>query len=306
MGMQTLNDYLVIDDGLRMRYRIDHPSNSARGSVLLLQGRAESIEKYEEIIAGLTARSLSVYSFDWRGQGLSDRLLADRLKGHVGSFEDYLRDLHHFVQNIWQPSGERYVIAHSMGGHLALRYCVEWNFSVNGALLCAPMVDIQTRRWSRNIAPLVVGGMIGLGLADSYIPGARPYLPTARAFPGNPLTGDALRFQRFPELVRKHPELAVGGPTFGWVRAAFDSIEVLQKPGYVERIDSPIRVLVGDADLIVELEAARRLSRRLPKGRFEILEDARHEIMLEHEAVLDRFWEAVDELTAAPPIKPEI
>ncbi|QSA98453.1 alpha/beta fold hydrolase [Methylococcus sp. EFPC2] len=295
-----MDAYLQVAPAVRIRYCIDHPQQEPSGSVLLLQGRAETVEKYEEIIAGLTARGLSVYSFDWRGQGLSDRLLPDRLKGHVASFEDYLSDLRRFVHELWQPQGPHYLIAHSMGGHLALRYCAEWGFRPDGALLCAPMIDLQTRRWPRHVAPLIVGGMLGLGLADSYIPGARPYLPTAREFQGNPLTSDRVRFERFPDLARRRPELLVGGPTFGWVKAAFDSIEVLERPGYVEGIDCPVHILVGDGDLIVDLEAARRISRRLPRGRFTILENARHEIMLEGDTVLDRFWSALDALTGGP------
>jgi lysophospholipase len=295
MDTRPRDDYLHIADDLRIRYRIDRPAGGERGSVLMLQGRAESVEKYEEVIAGLLERGLAVYAFDWRGQGLSSRLLPEPLKGHVESFEDYLHDLHRFVEDVWQPDGARYLIAHSMGAHLALRYLAERDYRVDGAVLCAPMIDLKTQRWPREIAPMIVGGMVNMGLADAYVPGSRPYLPTERKFENNPLTTDRERFDRFPALLRARPELTVGGPTFGWVRAAFDSIEVLRQSGYVGRIASPIHVMVGDSDVIVDLEAARRLTRHLPQGRFEVIENARHEIMLEHDAVRDRFWRAVEQ-----------
>jgi lysophospholipase len=46
----------------------------ARGTVVLLQGRNECIEKYYETIRHFTGRGLWVATFDWRGQGRSDRL----------------------------------------------------------------------------------------------------------------------------------------------------------------------------------------------------------------------------------------
>ena len=49
--------------------------------VCIFQGRAEFIEKYFETVRDLRARGFAVATFDWRGQGLSDRALADRAQG---------------------------------------------------------------------------------------------------------------------------------------------------------------------------------------------------------------------------------
>ncbi len=52
-----------------------------QGTVLLLQGRAEFIEKYFETVDHFRARGFDVVSFDWRGQGGSERLLRNPRKG---------------------------------------------------------------------------------------------------------------------------------------------------------------------------------------------------------------------------------
>ena len=52
----------------------------------LFQGRAEFIEKYFETVRELRARGFAVATIDWRGQGGSERALADPRKGHVGDF----------------------------------------------------------------------------------------------------------------------------------------------------------------------------------------------------------------------------
>src|ERR1043166_3543765 len=72
--------------GGRMRYACWNASGtgSPRGTILLLTGRGEFIEKYAtEVVGELLGRGFCVYAVDWRGQGLSDRALADRSKGAV-------------------------------------------------------------------------------------------------------------------------------------------------------------------------------------------------------------------------------
>ena len=56
-------------------------TGTARASVVLFGGRGEFIEKYAtEVVGELLARGFAVLSMDWRGQGLSSRMLADPAK----------------------------------------------------------------------------------------------------------------------------------------------------------------------------------------------------------------------------------
>ena len=74
-----------------------------RGTVVLLPGRNECIEKYFETIRDLAARGFGVATLDWRGQGDSDRLIRDRQRGYVKSFRDYTADLEQFFEEIVLP-----------------------------------------------------------------------------------------------------------------------------------------------------------------------------------------------------------
>lgn len=61
------------------RIRLGHwPCAGARGTVLLFPGRTEYIEKYGLCAADFARRGLATMAIDWRGQGLSDRLLQIR------------------------------------------------------------------------------------------------------------------------------------------------------------------------------------------------------------------------------------
>ncbi len=298
---KDLIDYLSVATDIKLRYRMVRPSDYS-ASVLLLHGRAENLDKYADVIKGLIRRNLAVYTFDWRGQGLSSRVLKDRHKGHIATFSDYLADLDQFIHRIWRPEQElqkrHYIIAHSMGAHLALRYMAEHGLVLNGALFLAPMIDINTKPYPKWFAPILARAAVLCRFSDRYIPGEGPYDPEKQLYADNVLTSDARRFQILPQLIRDNPALALGAPTFGWARAAFDSIATINKAGYVEAIKTPITILVGSNDKVTNNDAARLLSSRLPACRFTILKDARHEIIMECDTVLDLFWRTVDEMVS--------
>src|SRR5437762_5309030 len=110
--------------GGRTRYARWNASGTPRGTILLLTGRGEFIEKYAtEIVGELLGRGFAVIALDWRGQGLSDRMLAERDKGHIDSFATYVADLQLFLDKVVVPVAPRPVLllCHSMGAHIALR-----------------------------------------------------------------------------------------------------------------------------------------------------------------------------------------
>src|SRR3569623_3586134 len=93
------------------RFDADRP----RALCLLLNGQTEFIEKYFEVIDELRSRGLSVVTFDWRGQGGSDRLLPDARKAHIEDFVAYDQDLDTIIQTLVHPIGlPRIAMAHSM------------------------------------------------------------------------------------------------------------------------------------------------------------------------------------------------
>lgn len=96
--------------------------------MVVLQGRAEFIEKYGETVGDLRARGFAVHALDWRGQGRSGRVLRDPRKGHVVSYNDYLSDLHLFLKTVVLPDAPWpiVVLAHFMGGHIVLRHRAEY------------------------------------------------------------------------------------------------------------------------------------------------------------------------------------
>src|SRR5262245_18986125 len=81
--------FFTARDGVKIRFaRFAATGRPLKGTVIILGGRNECIEKYFETIGDLTGRGFGVAIFDLRGQGGSDRLLRDRYRGYVDSFGD--------------------------------------------------------------------------------------------------------------------------------------------------------------------------------------------------------------------------
>ena len=69
--------------GFKLRYAVSKTDKDCKGTILLIQGRTEFIEKHFENIQSFNKRGFEVFTMDLRGQGLSDRILPERLKGHI-------------------------------------------------------------------------------------------------------------------------------------------------------------------------------------------------------------------------------
>lgn len=293
---------LVTADGLKIRYGVwpvhDRPG---RGRVLVLAGRTEFVEKYFETIQELNQRGFSVTMFDWRGQGLSDRMLPDRRKGHVGSYDDYLRDLKQFMNEVMNPAQDPgiIVLAHSMGGHLALRFCHDYPGTIQKAVLTSPLIDIAGSRWLRAPLKILVGLAAKSGLKACTAARKNGELNRAgKGFLRNRLTRDPVRFQRTLKWLQDHPELAVDGVTFGWLQATFRSMAVLSANGYAEAIRTPILMVTAGSDRVVSVAAQQSLCDRLPHAQMVTIPEARHEILIETDDVRRAFWRVFDGFTA--------
>ena len=68
------------------------------GTIFLFPGRTEYIELQGRLARDLVARGFSVLTIDWRGHGLSQRLLDNPATLHVEAYSDYQNDVDAFLQ----------------------------------------------------------------------------------------------------------------------------------------------------------------------------------------------------------------
>lgn len=306
-GIVSYFDYMATSDGAVIRYGVWRSRGSVRrGTVVLLSGRSEFLEKYGETIGELNARGWDVYSFDWRGQGLSTRMLPNPHKGHIEDYEVYLSDLDRFLHEVVLPLAVRPVaaLAHSMGAHILLRYLVRRGDIFSRVVLTSPMIDIYAGPFPVAAARMLTQAAIRLGRDHAYAPGEGDYrLPGRRRFKNNRLTSDGKRYVRSHRMIAQNPDLALGGVTFGWLRATFDSIDALASPGVAASIPTPVLIVSSGSDRVVQTSAQTALCSTLPDYRFVSIPGARHEILMERDPLRAAFWRAFDDFMSADPRK---
>ncbi len=185
-------------------------------------------------------------------------------------------------------------LAHSMGGHITLRYLVEQAPSVAAAILVSPMIRINTFP----IPGVLLGPFLQVanraGWSERYIPAAGPYDPGGSPFENNPLTSDRERFMKERRIISQNPALALGGVTYGWLFEAFKSMDRLLSAGSLRTVATPILIVGGSADRVVSVPAMRRVCRRLPACRFVKISHAKHEILNETDSIRLLFWNEFD------------
>ena len=284
--------------GARLRAAMFPSDGPARGTVVLSGGRAEPIEKYFEVIGELQSRGLSVLAHDWRGHGLSHRLLADRLKGHAEGHHAFLEDFRRLL-DLAEPQAPRPWIAlgHSMGGALTAMALAAGERRLSAAFLSSPMMGVAAVRQLPQAAHLVAQTMGGFGHASDYIlkDGFNPMLGP---FEDNVLTHDRARYERYRGQLAACPDLALGGVTWGWLAFALDCGVQLARPGAAKAADLPLTVVAAADDHLVLNDAARRYAKRAPRGRYVEIAGAFHEVLMETDARRALVWREFDELAA--------
>ncbi|WP_332772667.1 alpha/beta hydrolase [Phenylobacterium sp.] len=286
--------------GARLRAALFPAKGKAVGSVVLSGGRTEPIEKYFEVVEELTARGFVVLTHDWRGQGLSHRDLQDRLAGHADGYRSFLRD----YEALLAAYGPRlpkpwYALGHSMGGCLTLLALAHGQAKhFEAALLSAPMLGVRTGSIPLAIARGLAGLNVLIGRAGRY---ARPPSSAPETFETNVLTHDRARWTRTQAQVAAHPELALGGPTWGWLDFAFRATAYLGQTGNLKSVTIPVVICSAEKDKLVDNDAQRAVAAKLPKGEFLDVPGAYHEILMETDTMRNIFLRAFDALTGRSP-----
>jgi lysophospholipase len=284
-------------DRVNLRYAIfPKGAGPARGTVCLLQGRTEFIEKYFETVADFQARGFAVATFDWRGQGGSQRLIGNPRLGYVHRFADYWVDLKSFHASILLPDcpPPYYLVAHSMGALVALHAGIRDRMMFERMFLTAPMVAIDRQPLSmRGMARLgAVLCAVGLGRIPVGRAADRP--PSEASFAGNPVTSDHARYMRMVDVLRARPELGIGVPTVRWAAAAFAGMAAAARDDFPGAIRIPVMMLAAARDEIVSTAATEQLGLRMRTGRHAIVPAARHELLMENDTIRAQVLAAFD------------
>ena len=292
-GPQNAEAYwTTTDDGLRIRVVHWPSAGASQGTVFIFQGRTENIEKYGRAVNEFHKAGYGAFALDWRGQGLSDRLTDDRMMGHVGQFVDYQKDVAAFLKAAKELDLPKpwHLFGHSLGACVGLRALIE-GLPVSAAVFTAPLRDINLSAFQRAAAwPLSwVAQTVGKGA--TYAPGTKgeSYVLTTE-FSENRLTHDPDMYRYYQGVSKSLADQQIGGPSLGWL---FQTLWETSRLSKLVSPNTPCLTFCGAEDTIVAIPAVEHRMNRWSNGTFNLVPNARHDVLYEIEDIRRRVFGAM-------------
>lgn len=260
--MDDKAERLTAADGTQIYWR-RYPALSPRGEIVIIHGFGEHSGRYEALIKHLIGHNYSVTAYDHRGHGKSAGLY-----GHVDRFTDYEDDLELIVtsvQNRYQPK-KLFLVGHSMGGLVALRYLTKPRAGISGAVISAPLVAIAAKVPTSKLLIAKVGAKLfpRLRMPNEINPAVLSRdAEIGRAYGADPLVGKLVSTRWFVEAVSAMDEL---------MRNA-------------SQITLPVLVMHGTQDRLANCEATESLFQKMAADdkALKIYEGYYHELFNEPE-----------------------
>ncbi|WP_297002545.1 MULTISPECIES: alpha/beta fold hydrolase [unclassified Thalassospira] len=297
--MTFTTETLETPDGIKLRFGVQTPENAGQ-HILILQGRGEYIERYQETADELAARGFGCVTFDFRGHGGSSRETDDPVMGYIRDVAHYIADTDHVIEHVKQAHGIECpcVLTHSTGGLVAMTMMLDQPGLWENAVMVAPFFGLGGHDWLSLAAQFVADSMCRYGFDKQYLPGQAKLSPLAEFEPDNILTSDATRYARNVAILKEHPNLVVGGVSAGWLDACFkaqasvsDRIEQMKSGQWLL---PPITMVLAGNDQVVSNQITEDLFGGVPSVTITEIPEARHEILQERDLYRDKFWQAFD------------
>lgn len=260
--MTFVEETIAANDGLRLYVR-RRQLESARAGVIIVHGFGEHSGRYGALTDHLISHSYSVTGYDHRGHGLSDGL-----PGHVENFTEYEEDLDKVIAWVRSQSASPtiYLIGHSMGGLVTLRYLARKNVVVAGAIISSPLIGIAVAVPAHKLMIARVGARMAprLRLDNGLDPATLSRDPeVGRAYAADPLVNRKVSAKWFAEAGRAMTEMKDWAP----------------------RVSLPVLIMHSTKDQIANVDSTRELFERLGSldKELEIYEGFYHELFNEPE-----------------------
>ena len=281
--------------GVALDYVVFPATNTPhRGALVVVNGLGESHAHYAEMVYDLRSSGYTIYMYDHRGQGFSERLTVMPHISHVLNFQHYVDDLQRFLTDVVQPAhkNERVVaLGHSMGGAVLTTHAIQYPSGFDAIVLSAPMLDLP---WA------FLAHAVG-ALMEVFAVGHKPF-----PFIGDPdpnitledaeLTSDPNRFAMVSQIYNvefraarprnfvataEAPGINMGGVTGSWVKEAVNATRYINREA--ARLTTPTLVLQATADTTVDTDGHAAVCDAAADCRLIPFEGAWHGLLIEHD-----------------------
>lgn len=292
----AISGLVTTSDGIKLRFaRWKATTKPAKGTVLVLHGRSEYIERTYETVADITRRGFDVISFDWRGQGGSSRLLENPRRGYIDDFNEYTIDLETIMNEVALPDCKApyYILAHSTGSLISILSAPKFSNSIKRMVLAAPFLGLGKQPIPTSMVRFLAGTLCMFGLGEIYMAGGASGGEN-QPFEGNIHSSDPDRFARNKKFLKDYPELTIGGPTAAWVYASCRTMDEINDIDFCKTIKIPTLLVSAGNDTIVSNRAIESFSRKLRSGKSLTIDGAKHELLQERDIYREQLLAAFD------------
>lgn len=280
------------------------PVPNPRAECVLVGGFGEFIEKQFETVRDLAARGVAVWCLDWRGQGRSIRPRRLPTRPRARNFDRDAGDLAAFAAARLTSRLPRLLVAHSMGGAIALLCLRQHPRLFAGAVLSSPMVGLRTGRVPPTLIRCITRPARAAGLGVCFIPGARKWRPEDIPTPERSrVTTDAERCRLRHAWFSADPRLRLDQATYGWVDSALGLVARISKPDFLRAIRTPILLGRPEREVVVSSAAQRRAALLLPDCTLVELRQSKHDPFLERDPIRDYWLSRLDRFIAERIVK---
>jgi lysophospholipase len=287
-------DYFENEQGHKVRWAFISPKKSSKGTILLMHGRTEDIEKYREVIYDLHLSNYNVLTLDWVGQGGSDHISKKSPEyGHISDFNIYKRDVKKLLElaevEAFVGSKPLFLLAHSMGANVASLFLSSYPGVVKKAALVSPMLDLITDPFPEKVAFYLLKVIEAIGMGENKALMNGEFSPNEK----NIVTGSQVRRNiTFPERAKNKKNL-VGPPTNSYGRAAIEATWTMREDA--EKIAIPVMMFQAGVDNIVETDGQDYVCHRMQDCTKIFYEKGKHELMFELDYIRDDLFKRMDE-----------
>jgi alpha-beta hydrolase superfamily lysophospholipase len=226
--------------GVRIYWQEWLPDTAPRAVVVIAHGAGEHSSRYAHVAARLVDDGHAVYALDHRGHGRSGgpRALIDRMDNAVADLDTLI-----VRAKDENPGLDVFLLGHSMGGTLSLRYAMRHQDRLAGMILSGPFASLE-------------GAPPPIRALGRVLSAVAPRLPLIRV--------DPTLISSDPEVVKAYVDdpLVYHGKlparTVGELAAAVDSF-----PNGVGVITLPTMILYGTADALCPPAGSGMLHERI-------------------------------------------
>lgn len=232
------------------------PKQEIKGAICLIHGLGEHSGRYESVAERLTSAGYAVFTFDHEGHGKSSGK-----RGHSPDYNAFMYNINKILACAKEefPAKPLFIYGHSMGGNLAINYCLDYRPDIKGAVITSPWLKLihPPKAWLVSLAKI----------ADIFYPSFTLH------------TGLKTKdFAALEELYEEHKS-----DKLNHNRISIRTFLITQEKGEValgraDEFTLPLFMAHGGEDKITSAEASKKFADKAKSGEYFLFRQSYHEI----------------------------